>query len=119
MCDCSRSHGQPVGERSFAMTLSKSFIAVFFFIELFGHRDTGRTEKIHFQTLCSLCLCGKSQNHQVVAMHEFHPRKFFGADFFGAKLRNAARELGSVQIANADDIARVKISLAPRHAGRQ
>ena len=29
---CSRSHGQPVGERSLAMTLSRSAIAEFFFI---------------------------------------------------------------------------------------
>jgi ABC-type polar amino acid transport system ATPase subunit len=36
-CDCSRSHGQPVGERSRAMTLSRSLMAGFFFH--FEHRQ--------------------------------------------------------------------------------
>jgi hypothetical protein len=49
--------------------------------------------------------CSKSKNHQVIAMHEFHAREFFSADFLGAEFRNPARKFHSIQIADTHNIA--------------
>ena len=89
---------------------------------LFFHEIILATETQRFEFAFPLCLCASVanlQNYQIVAMHEFHAREFFGADFFGGKFRNAAGEFRSVQIANPHHVSGGKIAFATRDAGRQ
>ena len=84
--DCSRSQGQPVGERSRAITLSKSLMAGCF---------------------------TKSPNHPDAPARR---APIFWRESTAAEFSDATRELRAIQIADADDIAGLKISFAPRHA---
>src|ERR1019366_1844154 len=129
-CDCSRSHGQPVGERSFAMTLIRSAMAEFFFIgENIEHPTSNAEHRTNEATRpppqTSMFDVGCSafdvalKNYEVIPMHQFHAREFFGADFLGVELGDAACEFRSVQVADPHDIVGDKISFATRHAGRQ
>src|SRR6266568_3700407 len=52
-------------------------------------------------------------------MHQLHARQRAAADFPGVELRNAAGELSSVHVANANHVARCKLAFATRDAGRQ
>src|SRR6516162_5957796 len=98
MCDCSRSHGQPVGERNLAMTRSKSSMERFFFM--------GQEE-------------GGSENDKIVPMYQLDAGELFPADFIRTKFCNAAGKLHSVQVANTDDISSIKIAFAAGDARRE
>jgi len=65
------------------------------------------------------CADATLQNYQIIAVHQFHPREFFGADFFRSKLCDATREFRSVQVTNPHDITRRKLAFATRDARRQ
>src|SRR5207247_737883 len=90
---CSRSQGQPLGERKRAITLIKSLMAEVRFIP--------------------------SEDDQIIPMHHLDPLELPGFNFTCIKPYDSAGELQAVQITNAHDFPRRELALAPRHARRQ
>src|SRR5689334_19126999 len=60
-----------------------------------------------------------SENYEVIAMHQFSARDFMIADFLRWKCHHAARELQTVAVANADDVAGIELAFAACHARGQ
>src|ERR1035441_3263185 len=129
MWSCSRSQGQPVGERSRAITSSKSLIAARFFIrarecwsggvleywELTIQRPSlqySNTPLFHYSP-------SRSQHYEIIAMHDFHVVELPGLDLGGAKAGDASGKFGAVQIADPHHVPGGKLPVAPRDAGRQ
>src|ERR1035441_3365258 len=133
MWSCSRSQGQPVGDRSRAITSSRSLIAARFFIrtgegvleywsggvleywELTIQRPSlqySNTPLFHYSP-------SRSQHYEVIPMHHFHMVELAGFDLGGAKAGDASGKFGAVQIADPHHVPGGKLPVAPRDAGRQ
>ena len=78
MWSCSRSHGHPFGERSFAMTFSRSFDCKFSFHFGFTIYDLRFTSAL---TIGASIVNRKLQNNQIVPMHHFHALQGARFDF--------------------------------------
>src|SRR3954462_11683608 len=96
MWSCSRSQGQPCGERRSAMISSKSFMADLDFLNLIISKD-----------------------HEVIAMNDFALRHLLEADRLGGDGDHATGEFRSVQIANSNHFAGIEISFAAGDPGRE
>src|SRR5436305_10152845 len=127
---CSRSQGQPAGERSFAMTLSRLLIAEFFFFMLFIRKP--RTESPWLRASRRLRkFQTPRQAHrrqgaaeilkddQIVPMHHLDAFELARADFAGAESGDAAGELRSVEVADAHHFAVREPAFTARDAGRK
>src|SRR5215813_11276443 len=97
---CSRSQGQPFGARKRAMTRNRSLIAGERFFILGNYHPV-------------------SKYHQIIAVHDFDAFEFTRLDLAGAEAGNAARKLGTVQVTNAHDLARIKFAFTSGNARRQ